>query len=120
VERAILLTSSTRIDRGDLPSFRSAETVATTYRLPPGGIDLEALDRDLVAQALERTDGNQTRAAALLGINRDQIRYRIEKYGLVIPGRRFTPTPFPTVQPPDEPERESEPGPAGRRRPGPP
>jgi DNA-binding protein Fis len=50
--------------------------------LPAGGIDLEQLERDLVVQALARTAGNQTRAAALLGLNRDQIRYRIEKFGL--------------------------------------
>ena len=31
-----------------------------------------------------RTGGNQTRAAALLGLNRDQIRYRIEKFGLKV------------------------------------
>jgi DNA-binding protein Fis len=35
-----------------------------------------------VVQALERTAWNQTRAAALLGVNRDQIRYRIEKFKL--------------------------------------
>ncbi|MCY3844869.1 MAG: hypothetical protein OXH69_15160 [Acidobacteria bacterium] len=40
------------------------------------------MERDLVVQALERTGWNQTRAAVLLGLNRDQIRYRIEKFGL--------------------------------------
>ena len=50
--------------------------------LPAGGIDLEQLERSLVVQALERTGWNQTRAAALLGVNRDQIRYRIEKFKL--------------------------------------
>jgi two-component system NtrC family response regulator len=50
--------------------------------LPGGGLDLEQLERDLVVQALTRTGGNQTRAAGLLGLNRDQIRYRIEKFGL--------------------------------------
>jgi len=35
-----------------------------------------------VTQALERTGWNQSRAATLLGINRDQIRYRVEKFGL--------------------------------------
>jgi DNA-binding protein Fis len=34
-----------------------------------------------VAQALERCAGNKTRAATLLGMTRDQIRYRTEKYG---------------------------------------
>jgi len=50
--------------------------------LPPNGIDLEQLERSLVVQALERSGWNQTRAAALLGLNRDQIRYRIEKFKL--------------------------------------
>ena len=36
----------------------------------------------LVLQALERTQWNQTKAATLLGLNRDQIRYRIEKFAL--------------------------------------
>ena len=40
------------------------------------------LERSLVVQALERTGWNQTRASALLGLNRDQIRYRIEKFHL--------------------------------------
>jgi DNA-binding protein Fis len=35
-----------------------------------------------VSQALKRCGGNQTRAGALLGLNRDQIRYRIEKFAL--------------------------------------
>jgi len=50
--------------------------------LPAGGLDLEQLERSMVVQALERTAWNQTRAAALLGLNRDQIRYRIEKFKL--------------------------------------
>jgi DNA-binding protein Fis len=35
-------------------------------------------------QALKRSGGNQTKAATLLGLNRDQIRYRIEKFGLAV------------------------------------
>jgi transcriptional regulator with GAF, ATPase, and Fis domain len=53
--------------------------------LPATGIDLEQLERSLVIQALERSHWNQTRAAALLGLNRDQIRYRIEKFKLEKP-----------------------------------
>ena len=50
--------------------------------LPAGGINLEELERSLVVQALERSGWNQTKAATLLGLNRDQIRYRIEKFKL--------------------------------------
>ena len=43
---------------------------------------LEDVERQLLIQALDRAGGNQTQAAQLLGINRDQVRYRIEKFGL--------------------------------------
>jgi len=56
--------------------------VERSFMLPTEGISLEAVERSLVVQALARTAGNQTRAAALLSLNRDQIRYRIEKFGL--------------------------------------
>lgn len=48
--------------------------------LPAEGIDIDELVAHLVTQALLRTRGNKTRAATLLGMTRDQIRYRIEKY----------------------------------------
>ena len=55
---------------------------ATQFKLPPEGLNLEEVERQLLTQALERSGGNQTQAAQLLGINRDQVRYRIEKFGL--------------------------------------
>jgi len=55
--------------------------------LPAGGLNLDEVERNLVVQALERTGWNKTRAAKLLGLNRDQIHYRIEKYSLSAPER---------------------------------
>jgi transcriptional regulator with GAF, ATPase, and Fis domain len=63
---------------------RIPQDTAETFELPPTGVDVEQLERSLVIQALKRAGGNQTKAAALLGLNRDQIRYRIEKFGLTI------------------------------------
>ena len=61
------------------------------FRLPANGVVLEEVERQLVVQALERAGGNQTQAGHLLGINRDQVRYRIEKFGLARPqGERRT------------------------------
>jgi transcriptional regulator with GAF, ATPase, and Fis domain len=60
----------------------AAAQLSDRVELPPSGIDLDQLERSLVVQALERTGWNQTRASALLGLNRDQIRYRIEKFHL--------------------------------------
>ena len=45
-------------------------------------VNLEDVERQLVVQALERANHNQTKAAELLGLNRDQVRYRMEKFGL--------------------------------------
>ena len=50
--------------------------------LRAAGVSLEDVERALVLQALQRTGWNHTRAATLLGLNRDQIRYRVEKFGL--------------------------------------
>ncbi len=82
VERAMLLTESDTLTPEDFLLPTSRTTVSAAFQLPPGGVDFEQLERDLVIQALQRTGGNQTRAAALLGMNRDQIRYRIEKFKL--------------------------------------
>ena len=47
--------------------------------LPAEGIPLDEVEMSLVRQALERSGGNQTRAAELLGISRGQLRYRLKK-----------------------------------------
>ncbi len=49
------------------------------FVLPEGGIELEEVELSFVRQAMERSGGNQTRAAELLGISRDQLRYRLKK-----------------------------------------
>ncbi len=47
--------------------------------LPKDGISLEEVEDSLVQQAIEQCHGNQTHAARLLGITRDQLRYRLKK-----------------------------------------
>jgi len=81
VERAMLLTESDTLGPDQFP-VTAVRTVPQRLELPGDGINLDDLERELVVQALERSRGNQTKAAALLGLNRDQIRYRIEKFGL--------------------------------------
>jgi DNA-binding NtrC family response regulator len=84
VERAMLLAEGTRLEPRDFPALGSGQPPSDQFELPPKGVNLEQLERSLVMQALKRSGGNQTRAAMLLGLNRDQIRYRIEKFGLVL------------------------------------
>ena len=82
VERAMLLAEGNRLEVQDFGVLKSGIGTGDPFELPAGGVDLEELERSLVVQALRRSGGNQTKAAALLGLNRDQIRYRIEKFGL--------------------------------------
>ena len=93
VEHAVLLSVNSVIDPDQLslsPTLAAANGGAPgsglNSRFPPAlpadGIRLEDVERDLVAQALERESWNVTRAAHLLGLSRDTLRYRIEKYQL--------------------------------------
>jgi transcriptional regulator with GAF, ATPase, and Fis domain len=82
----MLLAEGDTLVRADFPALTSGSLrLSDRVELPSGGIDLEQLERSLVVQALERTGWNQTKAALLLGVNRDQIRYRIEKFQLEKP-----------------------------------
>jgi len=83
IERAMLLAEGDTLSAADLAGTAAGPVrLSDQVELPAAGIDLEQLERSLLVQALARTGWNQTRAAALLGLNRDQIRYRIEKFQL--------------------------------------
>jgi two-component system response regulator AtoC len=82
IERAMLLSDRERLDARDFTLSATATEGSDEFDLPAVGVDLEQLERSLVVQALKRSGGNQTRAGTFLGLNRDQIRYRIEKFGL--------------------------------------
>jgi two-component system response regulator AtoC len=59
-----------------------AEQPSGAFKLPPEGVILDDLNKDLIHQALEVTGGNQVRAAKLLGLTRGTLRYRLDKYGI--------------------------------------
>ena len=82
IERAMLLSDGDRLDARDFSAMAKVVNAGNEFELPASGLDLEQLERSLLIQALHRCHGNQTRAGGLLGLNRDQIRYRIEKFGL--------------------------------------
>jgi DNA-binding NtrC family response regulator len=85
VERAVLLAEGEELGPLDFQALQgevSPPGAAAGFQLPAAGIDIHELERSLVEQALARTEGNQTRAGELLGLNRDQVRYRIEKFKL--------------------------------------
>ncbi len=50
--------------------------------LPTSGVSLEELEKQYIKSALQISNGNKSKAAQLLGISRDTLRYRIEKHNL--------------------------------------
>ena len=81
IERAMLLADRAHLEPEDFTTL-TRSIAPTQFRLPAEGLNLDDVERQLLIQALERAGGNQTQAGQLLGINRDQVRYRIEKFGL--------------------------------------
>ncbi len=89
IERALILEDSDKITTEYLPGgllapsrlaqTPTADAASTRFVLPAEGLSLDEAELSFVRQAIERSGGNQTRAAELLGISRDQLRYRLKK-----------------------------------------
>ena len=87
IERTVILLQSEVIQAADLPPeirFQAGtpgpcSSAPCPFVLPENGVDLEAVERGLLEQALERTSNNQSASARLLGISRYALRYRMEK-----------------------------------------
>lgn len=87
IERASILEDGEFVTTSHLPQDMLEEfaTVAPERGgivLPSTGVTLNAVEAELASQAVERTAGNLTQAAKLLGISRDQLRYKLRKAGL--------------------------------------
>jgi DNA-binding NtrC family response regulator len=88
IEQVVLLAEGGVVEPGQFVlntmtrGSGAAESAAGPFALPASGLDLEKLERDLVVQAIEQAGGNVTKAARLLGLSRDTLRYRVEKFGL--------------------------------------
>jgi DNA-binding NtrC family response regulator len=92
IERVMILADGNRItgkhlpirisEGGKMPVPMSEGGNNGEIRLPPGGMSLYNVERDLIRQALEQARGNKTTAARLLRITRDTLRYKVKKYKL--------------------------------------
>jgi two-component system NtrC family response regulator len=85
IERLVVLTPGEEVTRADLPEFLQAEQPALEalqFALPPQGISLEAVEKELILRALTKFDWNQTQAARYLDISRRTLIYRMEKHGI--------------------------------------
>jgi len=91
MERVVLFSDSDPVRGEDLGLPTVAARGGTVAVAPSGdiqidfpdsGLSLEAVERALIVRALKKAAGNQSAAARLLGISRDTMRYRLEKFGL--------------------------------------
>lgn len=87
IERAMILCEGGLISSEHLPlalgrSPAAVESAAISDDLPPQGVDLEAIERELVKKALKRAGDNKSKAARHLGLTRAQLYSRVEKHGL--------------------------------------
>lgn len=85
IERLVVLAPDDEIKVDDLPDYLRRERPALEaiqLDLPPGGISMEAVERELVLRALQKCHWNQTKAAEYLDISRKQLIYRMEKFNL--------------------------------------
>lgn len=83
-QRVALLSAGQILQPTDLPDVMRPEVAASKhqFKLPASGVDLAQVELDLIEQALEMAAGNRSRAARLLGISRDTLLYRMQKYDL--------------------------------------
>ncbi|MDQ6618152.1 MAG: sigma-54 dependent transcriptional regulator [Pseudomonadota bacterium] len=92
IEQAVIMSSSEVIGPSDLRLVDVGRNTTATSRVESTGegtaasndLNLGDVERDLLVRALAQTHGNVTQAARLLGVSRDTLRYRIEKYNLKV------------------------------------
>jgi len=85
-ERLSILLAGRTIEPENLPpefttKYISNAPATTDFTLPENGLQLDTLEADLIHQALNRTKGNRSKSAKLLGISRDTLLYRMQKHG---------------------------------------
>jgi transcriptional regulator with PAS, ATPase and Fis domain len=88
MERAFILHAGADEIRPEhlTPELRKVAPPKPKERLVPAvdeqGLVLDDVERRLIAEAMERASGNQSKAARLLGVSRDTLRYRLKKHGM--------------------------------------
>ena len=83
-ERMLILFSGRQVEIDNLPAEirNQSRKQENLFTLPDSGINWEELEQNLIIQALQKTRGNQSKAARLLGLTRDTFLYRIRKYAI--------------------------------------
>ncbi|MES9849619.1 MAG: helix-turn-helix domain-containing protein, partial [Candidatus Thiodiazotropha sp.] len=86
-ERMLILFSGRKVETENLPQeFRATPSQHAsadgTFQLPDQGLNMDELEASLIEQALNKTFGNRSKAARMLGLSRDTLLYRMKKYAI--------------------------------------
>ncbi|MCK5145624.1 sigma 54-interacting transcriptional regulator [bacterium] len=84
IERAVIFTENSMLDAPDLILIGAAaisDSWLESIQIPQSGISLPELEQYLINSAMNKAEGNVSRAARLLGLSLDTLRYRLKKGG---------------------------------------
>lgn len=84
IERLVVFATKNEITIKDLPAdiFSSSEIFDFAFELPACGINLKELEKNIIIKALEKNNWNQIKTAKFLGITRNTLIYRMNKFGI--------------------------------------
>jgi len=82
VERVVIMHGKDRVGVKDLPAFGDAEPPASSYRFPSFKEASDAYHREFIQRKLDEAEGNVSRAAELMGIDRSHLYRRMRALGI--------------------------------------
>ena len=86
IERIVIMHENHRVNQKDLPAFGDAEPPASSYRFPSFKEASDAYHREFIQRKLDEADGNVSRAAELMGIDRSHLYRRMKALGIHVRG----------------------------------
>lgn len=92
IERVMIMHAANRVGVKDLPAFGNEEPPASSYRFPSFKEASDAYHREFIQRKLDEADGNVSRAAELMGIDRSHLYRRMRGLGINVRGERAGPS----------------------------
>jgi len=88
VERVVIMHANSKVKPGDLPPFGEEAPPASSYRFPSFKDATDAYHREFIERKLAEADGNVSRAAELMGVDRSHLYRRMRALGINVRGER--------------------------------
>jgi len=86
VERVVIMNPGERVSAADLPPFGAEEAPAASFRFPSFKNATEAYHREFIQRKLAEAEGNVSRAAEMMGVDRSHLYRRMRALGIKVRG----------------------------------